>query len=649
VSSSTHVQESLLETFEPSIDWGNELGASLKWIALWWCGSVVAVLVVCVLLALFTTWGRQFWRVSGGYFKGAASLPVWGLFLVLILSVIAGVRLDVLLSYYGNDLYSALQIAFQGAGSGNEVVKQSGIQGFWYSLVVFAILATIHVARSMLDIYLMQRFIISWRIWLTDHLTGDWLDHRAYYRGRFIEDTIDNPDQRIQMDVDVFTTGYGQTPNIPSYGTNTPLLFGALSSVVSTISFAIILWGLSGPVTLPLVDYTLPKALFWIAIVYVLIATVVAFWIGRPLIRLSFRNERFNAAFRYALVRLRDAAEAVSFYRGEIAERVQLRARFGETIGNYRSYVARTIGFTGWNLTMSQAINPLPLIVQAPRLFAGTISFGDVMQSSTAFGSVHDGLSYFRNAYNDFAAYRASIMRLHGMVIANEKARGLPVLATENCVDGTVSLRNVEVRTPSGDRLVNPLDLHLDPGDTMVITGSSGAGKTTLLRSLAQLWPYTTGWMKCPLEKTMFLSQLPYVPLGDLRAVVSYPSEPGEISDAELQAVLGKVALGHLVIRLNELQDWAKVLSPGEQQRIAFARVILHKPQAVFMDEATSALDEGLEYTMYQLLKRELPQTIVVSVSHRPTVEQHHEQHLELLGGGEWRIGRVEGGEPVPV
>ena len=638
-----------METFEPSIDWGNELGASLKWIALWWCGSVVAVLVVCVLLALFTTWGRQFWRVSGGYFKGAASLPVWGLFLVLILSVIAGVRLDVLLSYYGNDLYSALQIAFQGAGSGNEVVKQSGIQGFWYSLVVFAILAIIHVARSMLDIYLMQRFIISWRIWLTDHLTGDWLDHRAYYRGRFIEDTIDNPDQRIQMDVDVFTTGYGQTPNIPSYGTNTPLLFGALSSVVSTISFAIILWGLSGPVTLPLVNYTLPKALFWIAIVYVLIATVVAFWIGRPLIRLSFRNERFNAAFRYALVRLRDAAEAVSFYRGEIAERVQLRARFGETIGNYRSYVARTIGFTGWNLTMSQAINPLPLIVQAPRLFAGTISFDNVMQSSTAFGSVHDGLSYFRNAYNDFAAYRASIMRLHGMVIANEKARGLPVLATENCVDGTVSLRNVEVRTPSGDRLVNPLDLHLDPGDTMVITGSSGAGKTTLLRSLAQLWPYTTGWMKCPLEKTMFLSQLPYVPLGDLRAVVSYPSEPGEISDAELQAVFGKVALGHLVIRLNELQDWAKVLSPGEQQRIAFARVILHKPQAVFMDEATSALDEGLEYTMYQLLKRELPQTIVVSVSHRPTVEQHHEQHLELLGGGEWRIGRVEGGEPVPV
>jgi len=395
--------------------------------------------------------------------------------------------------------------------------------------------------------------------------------------------------------------------------------------------------------------FTLPKALFFIAIVYVLIATVIAFWIGRPLIRLSFRNELFNAAFRYALVRLRDAAEAVGFYRGERAERVQLGTRFSEIIANYRRYVVRTIGFTGWNLTMSQVINPLPLLVQAPRLFANQISFGDVMQSSTAFGSVHDGLSFFRNAYNDFASFRAAIIRLHGLVMANESARGLPTLATENCSDGTVSLHGVEVRPPGGDLLVNPLDLHLDPGDTMVITGRSGSGKTTLLRSLAQLWPYTTGKMRCPLERTMFLSQLPYVPLGDLRAVVSYPSEPGDIPDVDLQRALVKVALGHLLIRLNEVADWAKVLSPGEQQRIAFARVLLQKPQAVFMDEATAALDEVLEFTLYQLLRTELPNTIVVSVSHRPTVEQHHERHLQLLGDGEWRLGRVEGDEPVPV
>jgi vitamin B12/bleomycin/antimicrobial peptide transport system ATP-binding/permease protein len=636
-----------LEAFTPSIDWGNELVPSLVWILKAWVISTVVVLIVCVLLVRLTKWGRQFWRITGDYFKGRDSLKVWGLFVILMLSVISSVRLDVLLSYYGNDLYSALQVAFQGAGAGDEAVRDSGVNGFWFSIWIFAILATIHVIRSMIDIYLMQRFIISWRMWLTDRLTGDWMDHRAYYRGRFIDHTIDNPDQRIQYDIDVFTTGYGPTVNNPSYGTGTVLLFGAVNSIVSVISFAAILWNLSGDMTL--FGITAPKALFWIVFAYVIVATVIAFVIGRPLVKLSFRNEARNAAFRYALIRLRDAAEAVSFYRGEKAERVQLTGRFRDVIANYRQYVRRTIGFTGWNLTVSQIINPLPLIVQAPRLFAGEISFGGVTQSSTAFGSIHDGLSFFRNAYDAFASYKASIMRLDGLVQANEKARDLPMLDREPCGDNTVSFHGVEVRTPFGDRLVDGLDLHLDPGDRMVITGTSGTGKTTLLRSLAQLWPYTSGKIRCPEgDQTMFLSQLPYVPLGDLRGVVSYPSEPGAIPDNDLQRVLHDVALGHLAHRLDDVQDWAKVLSPGEQQRIAFARVLLQKPKAVFLDEATSALDEGLEYRVYTLLRERLPRTIVVSVSHRPTVEHHHEQHLELLGQGEWRLGRVEE-QPAPV
>jgi vitamin B12/bleomycin/antimicrobial peptide transport system ATP-binding/permease protein len=636
-----------MEKFVPTLDWGNELWASLIWVAKAWVIAAVVTLIICFLIARFTVWGRQAWRISGAYFTGPESVPVWGMLAILLLSVVVSVRLDVLLSYFGNDLYSSAQVAFEGIGGGNEQMKNAGVGGFWLAWRVFAVLATLHVLRTMFDIYLMQRFIIRWRVWLTSRLTNDWLDHRAYYRGRFIDHTIDNPDQRIQMDIDIFTTGWGTTPNLPSYGTTNVLLFGAVNSVLSVASFAAILWGLSGPLTFQ--GITIPKALFWIVIVFVVGATVIAFWIGKPLIRLSFRNELFNAAFRYALVRLRDAAEAVGFYRGERAERVQLNARFGETIANYRRYVARTIGFTGWNLTVSQALVPIPWLAQAPRLFAGDIRLGDVTQSVDAFSQISDGLSYFRNVYDQFASYRASIIRLHGLVVANEQARNLPSLETENCSDGTVSLQNVEVRTPHGDVLVNPLDLHLDPGDTLVITGVSGSGKTTLLRSLAQLWPFTTGRMKCPLEKTMFLSQLPYVPLGDLRAVVSYPSEPGDIPDIELQDVLAKVALGHLIIRLNEQQDWAKVLSPGEQQRVAFARVLLHKPQAVFMDEATSALDEGLEFTLYELLRTELPNTIVVSVSHRPTVEQHHERELQLLGDGEWRLGRVEGDEPVPV
>ena len=230
-----------MEPYSPSIDWGNELVPSLLWVVKAWGISAVCVLIVCVLLVRYTVWGRQFWRISGDYFKGPESVPVWGLFAVLLLSVIVSVRLQVLLSYYLNDLYSALQTAFQGVGAGNEQVRDSGIRGFWFAIAIFVILATIYVARYMLDLYLMQLFIIRWRVWLTDRLTADWLDHRAYYRGRFIDHTIDNPDQRIQQDIDIFTTGYGPTPNTPSYGTATILLFGAVNSVVSVISFAAIL------------------------------------------------------------------------------------------------------------------------------------------------------------------------------------------------------------------------------------------------------------------------------------------------------------------------------------------------------------------------------------------------------------------------
>ncbi|MCB0943774.1 MAG: ABC transporter ATP-binding protein/permease, partial [Mycobacterium sp.] len=271
--------------------------------------------------------------------------------------------------------------------------------------------------------------------------------------------------------------------------------------------------------------------------------------------------------------------------------------------------------------------------------------------SSSAFGSIHDSLSFFRNAYDSFAAYRAAIIRLHGLVETNQAARELPTLTTVDSHDGSVELKRVEVRTPSGAQLVDPLDVRLEPGETLVITGRSGAGKTTLLRSLAQLWPYTSGTLCRPTEDhaTMFLSQMPYVPLGDLRTVVSYPANSGEISDENLMRALSQVALSHLANRLNDAQDWAKVLSPGEQQRIAFARVLLTRPRAVFLDESTSALDEGLEFALYDLVRTELPNTILVSVSHRHTVEQHHTRHLELLGEGEWRLGRIAGTEPAPV
>jgi vitamin B12/bleomycin/antimicrobial peptide transport system ATP-binding/permease protein len=595
-----------------------------------------------VLLRYLTGWGRQYWRITGGYFTGRHAVRTWLQLAALLLLVLLLVRLTVLLSYQGNDMFSSLQTAFMGTASGDGAVRQSGIDGFYTSLVHFSVLATLWIARVMLDIYLTQRFVIAWRMWLTANLTDDWLSGRAYYRDLFIDNTIDNPDQRIQQDVDIFTAGIGGMPNMPSNDTTNTLLFGAVKAVVSVISFAAILWNLSGPLTL--VDVTLPRAMFWIVTVYVLVATVVAFWLGRPLIRLSFNNEKLNAAFRYALVRLRDAAEAVGFYRGEQVERTTLWGRFTPIIDNYWRYVRRTIGFLGWNVSMSQAIVPLPWLVQAPRLFAGQIAFGDVTQTATAFGEIHDSLSFFRNNYDAFASFRAAIIRLHGLVDANAKGRDLPAVLTRHTADGSVEFDGVEVRTPDGDPLVDALDVRLESGQSLVITGQSGAGKTTLLRSLAELWPYASGTLRCPDgdNATMFLSQLPYVPLGTLRTVVCYPNPPGDISDQTLRDTLTKVALAPLTERLDEVRDWAKVLSPGEQQRAAFARILLTKPKAVFLDESTSALDEGLEHALYQLLHNELPDCVVVSVSHRPAVEVFHDRHLELLGGGPWRLGEVD-------
>lgn len=638
-----------LEPFKPSLDWSLELVNSLRWLAIAWAISAVCLLVALVVMRFFTPWGRQYWRITRGYFLGGDSLRVWAKLGVLLLSILASVRLDVLFSYFSKDMYDSIQTAVQGMAAHDDGVKESGVHGFYVSMGIFSLLAAIFIARYLVDIYLLQRFLISWRVWLTGHLTDDWLDGRAYYRDLFIDDTIDNPDQRIQQDIDIFTAGnIAGTPNTPANGTKQTLLFGAVNAVASVISFAAILWNLSGP--FDVYGVVVPRAMFWAVIVFVLVASVVAFWLGRPLIWLSFNNEKRNAAFRYALVRLRDSAEAVGFYRGEHAERAQLWRRFTPIIDNYRQFVRRSIIFNGWNWSMSQVIVPLPWLIQAPRLFAGQIKFGDVTQTASAFGNISDSLSFFRSQYDAFAYLRAAIIRLHGLVDANERGGALPAILASPSEDGSVEIMNVEVRKPDGDSLIDPLDVRLEPGQSLVVKGTSGTGKTTLLRSLAELWPYASGSLRCPGgdNETMFLSQLPYVPLGNLRSVVCYPQSPDNVSDAELDEVLTKVALAPLMARLDEDQDWAKVLSPGEQQRVAFARVLLTKPKAVFLDEATSALDPGLEYALYQLVRAELPDCIVVSVSHRPAVEQHHDRELELLGGGRWRLGPVEQ-EPAGV
>jgi vitamin B12/bleomycin/antimicrobial peptide transport system ATP-binding/permease protein len=627
-----------MNTFRPSIDWSNELLNSTMWVLQVWVITASCLLVVLVLVGRTTEWGRQYWRITGDYFKGGRSAPVWAVVGLLLLSAILVVRINVLLSYYANDLFSALQVTF-----GADSARATGIHGFWSTMLVFAVLAVCYVSRTLADLYLTQRFIMSWRIWLSRRFIDDWLGEYAYFRSQFSRQPIDNPDQRIQQDIDIFTAGVGGEANNPARTSDHLLLFGAVEAVVSVFSFGAILWRLSGPLTLG--TLTVSRALFWVVIVYVLAATVIAFVIGRPLIRLSYMNELLNAGFRYALVRLRDASAAVGLYRGENAERRVLNGRLSAVMENYGYWRNRMVLFTGWNLSMSQAIDPLPFIVQAPRLFAGQISLGDIFQSATAFHTIHNSLSFFRDAYDSFASYRAAIIRLDGLVDQNSLARAFTQVTTTASEHGTLEADGVGVRTPDGDYLVDDLDLRLDPGETLLISGPSGVGKTVLLQSLAGLWPFASGRVRLPAarQEAMFVPQLPYIPLGDLRAVVRYPNADGAVGDREIQQVLVKVALSHLVIRLNDVREWAKMLSVGEQQRIAFARVLLSKPRAVFLDESTSAMDEGLELMLYELLRAELPQTILVSVSHRSTVQQFHGRRLELVGRGEWRL------DPLPT
>jgi putative ATP-binding cassette transporter len=633
-----------LKPFTPSIDWGNELAASLRWIATTAAISAVCLFAVLALVVRFTRSGRQFWYVTGDYFSGRRSLRIWLRLGALMVSVITAVRLSVLFSYQGNDLSTAVQIAVQGAATDNIAVKNSGVHGFWISLLIFAILAALLVTRMLLDQLMTQRFMLAWRAWLTERLIGNWLDGRAYYLNRFTEETIDNPGQRLESDIDVFTALSGAQQNTPSQTSNGTLLFGGVASVVSVTSFTSILWRLSGDVSI--FGIVLPKAMFWTLFLYVGFATVFATHLGRPLTALSFNNTKFNAAFRYSLVRLRDGAETIAFDRGETFERQQLRKRFEPVISNYKRFVNRTLILTGWNQAVNHVIIPLPWILQAPRLFAGQIKFGDVTQSVSVFGSIQDALSWFRNSFARFAGYQAAILRLYEVVNAADRSNRLTRLTVEESGSGTVEFNAVEVRTPAGAPLITDLDLRLEAGESMVVSGSSGAGKTALLRSLAQLWPFASGAMRAPAgaHEMMFMSEQPHIPSGDLRTVVSYPRQPGEIDDEGLRRALLAVALPDCADRLDEEAEWDKLLSPSEQQRIAFARLLLTKPKAVFLDGATSALDEPLEFMIYSLARRELPDSVLVSATNRSSLNRHHQRNLQLLGGGEWKIERLEHG-----
>ncbi|MET9339765.1 ABC transporter ATP-binding protein/permease [Nonomuraea sp. NPDC003804] len=600
------------------MDWQHEWLTSFTSTAVTFGGIVLGGALAVPLLTRYTRWGRQFRLLAFPYFRPGrtwASLrPFLAMLLVLWLTVV-GVRLEVLASYATNGLFTSLQAMDPDM--------------FWLHVIVFAVLAAIYVVSSQLAYLITQRLIIHWRDWLNDRAVADWLDGRAYHRGRFVATPVDNPDQRIEQDITQFVE--------QSYD----LSLDAVRAALRLVSFTAVLWTLSGPMTI--FGYEVPRAMVLLAYAYVIGASFMAFKIGRPLIQLTFLKEKLSASYRYALMRLLDNSENIAFYGGEEVERTTLATRFRSVIGNAWQYAKRSLRLQAFNGAVSQASIVFPFIIQAPRFFHGAISLGDVTQTADAFSQVHEALSFFRYSYESFAAYRATLDRLTALTDANKESRALSGPAFTNRPDA-LEIEDLQVWRPNSQPLIENLTLSMSPGQALLVRGPSGSGKTTLLRSLASLWPHAHGVVRRPAgPHTLFLSQQPYLPLGDLRTALAYPEPAHRIGEEQAREALRSVQLGHLEDRLDDEAHWARTLSPGEQQRLGFARILLTRPSLAFLDEATSAVDEGLEHTLYQLIRERLPRCMFVSVGHRRTLHPFHTHHLQLLGAGRWGMAAAGG------
>lgn len=603
-------------------DWSDQLLDSVLWVIQAFVMSAIGAVLAAILLVRYTSWGAQFLRVTGGYFPAGPRSRVWGELAVMLLLVVIAVRINLLLVYQLADTLAALHFGDPQVGA---VDADAAAGSFRRGLLIVAILLIAQFLRWGLARRLAVRFDTRWQRWLTAKVLGDWLGDRAYYRSRFIDETVDNPDQRISMDVEKLVRRARQ------------LVVGVVGAVVTVVAFGSLLWALSGP--LGVGGLSIPRALILVAVIYVMVVAAITVRIATPLVGLEFWNERLAANYRYALVRLRESAENVAFYRGEDAERAGVLDRFDALIDNDQSVRLHRLRLDAWTLASGVVAALLAAVIQAPRVIDGGLSFDQLLQSIVVFVLFERAFAFAGRRFGRYAGLRSALDRLDALFAANARSRALPTVGT---TDTTHALRidGVDVRTPLGEVLIEGLDVTLSPGEGVVVKGASGSGKTTLLRGLSGMWPFADGHFGRPPERegTLFVSQTPYLPLGSLRSAVVYPADPALYGDGDLRSALTRVQLEHLAERLDQEADWAKILSPGEQQRVAFARVILLRPAVVFLDEATSAIDEDLEHWLYSLIRGELPNLIVVSIAHRSTIEGHHTHRLNIDGGGRWRM-----------
>jgi putative ATP-binding cassette transporter len=551
---------------------------------------------------------KAFWKLAKPYWVSEQRTKGLLLLAAVIGLALGLVYINVQINLWNNDFYNALQ--------------DRKMDDFYRLLLRFTLLAFAYIGIAVYRFYLQQMLQIEWRTWLNERFLGEWLRDRAYYRLQLLDRGTDNPDQRIAEDLNLFVS------NTLSLG------LGLLSAVVTLVSFVAILWTLSG--TLELAGVAIPGYMVWVALLYAGLGTWLTHVIGRPLIGLEFNQQRFEADYRFSLVRLRENSEGVALYRGEKEELGNFRSRFASVIANWWGIMRKQKQLNFFTVSYAQIAIIFPYVVAAPRYFSGAMQLGGLMQTASAFGTVQSSLSWFIDAYPQFATWKATVDRLTGFSASlaavreeGERLDGERVEADE----ADLSLQELSVSLPQGKPLLSSTSIELKKNEGVLITGPSGAGKSTLFRALAGIWPYWKGRIRLPKgARLLFLPQKPYLPIASLKHAVCYPADSKDFSNEQIIEALTSVGLGHLANDLERSENWAQVLSGGEQQRLAFARALLNRPDWLFLDEATSSLPEDAQDALYGLLKERLRGTTIVSIGHRASLAQHHDARLAWSG-----------------
>ena len=552
------------------------------------------------------------WRLSAPYFRSEDRWPGRTLLAAVLAVELSLVAAQVILNQWYNRFYNTLQ--------------DHDWNAFVSAVLFFCGLAAVYTVLAVYQTYLNQWLQIRWRRWMTQTYLRQWLNSANHYRMQLLGDAADNPDQRIADDLRMFVD-YTLT-----IGT------GLLNSIVSFCSFVVILWILSEEAPLHLfgAKFAIPGYLVWAALFYAAIGTGLTHWIGWRLIPLNFRQQRLEADFRYNLVRSRENAEQIAALGGEAAEREQLNARFGLVVGNWLALISRQKKLMFFTQSFSQAAVIFPYIMVSPVYFAGAMQLGGLMQTAAAFRSVNEALSYFITSYRSIAEWRAIVARLNGFEEAIETGRAValtpPTVEVVQREGSAFAADRLDVRLPGGEPMVAADYVVFPAGERVLVTGPSGSGKSTLFRAIAGIWPFGSGRVTVPEgAKTMLVPQRPYFPVSPLAAAVSFPAKAGTFDDARIAEALIAVGLPGLVARLHEEEHWSRVLSLGEQQRLAVARALLHAPDYLFLDEATASLDEAAEAMLYRLLQDRLKGATIISIGHRSTLGAFHGRRIELV------------------